>query len=53
MEPGGGMTPGPDTEQASAPGSESSNGLARSGGSAKAGLRRSSMSSMSPALASR
>jgi oleandomycin transport system permease protein len=51
--PGGGMVPGPLTLQLSAEGSATARGVASSGGSAKAGRRKSSMSSIGRALASR
>ena len=52
-EPGGGMVPGPETLQASALGSTSSSGSASRGGLRNDGCRRSIMSSMALALASR
>jgi len=47
------MVPGPLTLQLIADGSVTASGCGRSGGSAKAGRRKSSMSSIAAALASR
>src|ERR1700733_16310774 len=52
-EPGGGMVPGPVVLQVSDEGSAVAIGVARCGGSANAGLCRSSMSSIAFAFASR
>ena len=52
-EPGGGMVPGPVTLQLSAEGSATASGWASRGGSANDGRRRSSMSSIGAAFASR
>jgi hypothetical protein len=53
IEPGGGIVPGPVVLQLSAEGSETASGWASLGGAEKYGRRRSSMSSMAAALASR